>query len=84
MPGSLWPDPAWARSVRARRPTYHASLLPLWDHWVVVIPDAGGVHAIVFTIAEAERTAREAIATVLDVTPESFTVIVRPSKSSPI
>jgi len=64
---------------RRRRPTYHANLLALWDHWVVEVPDAGGVHAIVFRIGEAEAVAREAIATVLDIDPTSFSVIVQPS-----
>jgi predicted RNase H-like HicB family nuclease len=65
--------------IRRRPPTYHANLLPLWDHWVVEVPDAGGVHAMVLRFADAEHVAREAIATVLEVDPESFTVIVQPS-----
>ncbi len=64
---------------RRRRQVYHARLIALWDHWVVEVPDAGGVHSMVLNVADAEAVARAAIATVLDVDAESFTVIVQPS-----
>ena len=62
---------------RRRTKTYHANLLTLWDHWVVEVGDAGGVHAIVLQSTEAEEVARTAIATVLGVDPESFEVVVQ-------
>ena len=66
--------------MRSRRlPTYHANLITVWDHWVVEVPDAGGVHALVVDLGEAESVARAAIATVLEVDPESFSVIVQAS-----
>jgi predicted RNase H-like HicB family nuclease len=63
---------------RTRR-TYHANLFAVWDHWVVEVPDASGVHALVTSVADAEETARQAIATVLEVDPRSFTVVVEPA-----
>ncbi len=66
--------------MRSRqRPTYHANLITVWDHWVVEVPDAGGVHAMVVDFVDAESVAREAIATMLEVDPESFRVIVQAS-----
>ena len=66
--------------MRSRQvPTYHANLITVWDHWVVEVPDAGGVHAMVLDILEAESVARNAIATMLEVDPESFSVIVQAS-----
>ena len=56
--------------------TYHANLVTIWDHWVVHVPEACGVHAMVLRITEAEDVARDAIATVLEVDPQSFTVVV--------
>ncbi len=63
--------------VRRAPRTYHANLLSIWDHWVVEVPDAGGVHAMVLHIGEAEAVARRAIATFLEVDPGSFTVIIQ-------
>jgi hypothetical protein len=37
------------------------------------------VHALVTSIADAEEAARQAIATVLEVDPRSFTVVVEPA-----
>lgn len=62
-----------------RTKTHHANLITLWDHWVVEVPDAGGVHAISLRSLEAEEVARAAIATLLDVDPLSFKVIVQPA-----
>jgi len=50
----------------------------MWDHWVVQVPDAGDVHAIVLRLGEAQEVARDAIATLLEIDPESFEVIVQP------
>ena len=63
---------------RRRRRTYHGNLLTMWDHWVVQVPDAGDVHAIVLRLGEAQEVARDAIATFLEIDPESFEVIVQP------
>ena len=57
--------------------TYHANLLKLWDHWVVEVPDADGVHAMVVDVGDAESVARAAIAMVLEIDPESFRVIIQ-------
>lgn len=58
------------------RQTYRAKLIPVWDSWVVEVPDAGGVHCLVLARADAERTARDAIATMLDVDARTIDVLV--------
>lgn len=60
----------------SRRRTYRANLIAIWDSWVVEVPDAGGVHCLVLERADAERTAREAIATILGVDARNFDVVV--------
>jgi predicted RNase H-like HicB family nuclease len=55
---------------------FRAKLFTVWDHWVVEVPDASGVHALVMQPGEAEEVARQAIATFLEVDPASFQVIV--------
>ncbi len=56
--------------------TFRANLFAVWDHWVVQVPDASGVHALVMNPVDAEAVARRAIATMLEVDPGSFQVIV--------
>ena len=59
-----------------RRRTFRVNLIPVWDHWVVEIPDAGGVHAMISDIGDAESAARHAIATVLEVDPGQIRVVL--------
>jgi len=59
--------------------TFHAKLISVWDHWVVEVPEASGVHAMVLAPTDAEEAARQAIATVLGVDPASFQVVVEPA-----
>ncbi len=59
--------------------TFHANLISIWDHWVVEVPEASGVHALVMTPTDAEEAARQAIATVLGMDPASFKVVVEPA-----
>lgn len=59
-----------------RRRTFHANLFSIWDHWVVEVPDAARVHMIVIDLADAEAVARDAIATVLGIEPNSFSVVI--------
>jgi len=58
---------------------FHARLLAVWDHWVIEVPDADGVHAMVSSPSEAEAAARRAIAMVLDVDPASFSIVIEPA-----
>lgn len=55
---------------------FHAHLLALWENFVVQVPEADGVHAMVTDEADAEDAARDAIATVLEIDPSGFTVVV--------
>ena len=75
------PDPSigWGYPVDRTLRTFHARLIRVWDHWVVEVPDASGVHALVLTPMDAEETARQAIAMILGVDPGSFQVIVEPA-----
>ncbi len=57
---------------------YRAHLLPLWDYWVVVVPEAAGVHAPVQQRADARLVARDAIAMVLGVDAETVSVVIEP------
>lgn len=60
-------------------PTFHAYLVAVWDHWVVQVPDAGNVHAMVESVSDAEEVARQAIATVLGMDPLSIRVVIEPA-----
>ena len=62
-------------SLPAHR-TFRVNLITVWDHWVVEIPDAGGVHAMISDIGDAESVAVQAIATVLDVDPAQIRVVL--------
>jgi predicted RNase H-like HicB family nuclease len=48
------------------------------DWWAISVPEVKGIHTQVRRLHEAEETAREAIALFLNVTPDSFTVSLRP------
>ena len=56
--------------------TFNVNLIAVWDHWVVEIPDAGGVHTMISDLGDAESAARHAIATVLDVDPAQIRVVL--------
>jgi predicted RNase H-like HicB family nuclease len=48
------------------------------DWWAISVPEIKGVHSQAKRLDQAEDMAREAIALMLDVAPDSFTVDVRP------
>jgi len=48
------------------------------DWWAITVPEVKGIHTQARRLADAEHMAREAIALFLDVTPDTFTVTVRP------
>ena len=56
--------------------TFRVNVIAVWDHWVVEIPDAGGVHAMISDIGDAESAAVQAIATVFDVDPDQIRVVL--------
>ena len=56
--------------------TFRVNVITVWDHWVVEVPDASGVHAMISDIGDAESAALQAIATVLDVDPAQIRVVL--------
>ena len=56
--------------------TFRVNVIAVWNHWVVEIPDAGGVHSMISDIGDAESAARRAIATVLDLDPDQIRVVL--------
>jgi hypothetical protein len=68
--------PTWGLLELPERHTYRANLIALWEQWVVYVPDAAGVHCLLLSRADAERTARNAIATLLDIDPRTFDVTI--------
>ena len=70
-------DPA--RSSRglpmpAKPAPFRAHLLPVAEYWVVHVPEAADVHALVLDVDQADGIARRAIATVLDIDPAEVEV----------
>ena len=69
--------------MRDQRRTFHASVLRAWEHTVVQVPDADGVHAIVPEGAAASDIARAAIALVLGLDPDDIAVVFSDEPSQP-
>lgn len=67
--------------VRTRR-TLRAFVFPFWEHWVVHVPAAEDVHALVLDVADAPDAARAAAATVLGVDPASISVRLSDGRSA--
>ncbi len=64
--------------MRSPRPhAYEINLIPVWDRWVVEVPEAGGVHVMITDIGDAEHAARGAIATFLGIDLEDVEVVRR-------
>lgn len=70
--------------MRPTRRVFHAYLLRVWEHWVVHVPDAHSVHAIVLDPSDAEGVARLAIGLVLDVDPANIRVVLDRYEPVPI
>lgn len=66
------------------RRVFHAHLFPAWEHWVVQVPAADDVHAIVLDPADAERVAREAAALMLSVDPATIRIVMRTRPDRPV
>lgn len=55
---------------------FQATLIPVWEYWVVFVPEAGGVHAIVLSLPDAERVARDAVGVVMGVDPARISISI--------
>lgn len=49
-------------------------MFPAWEHWVVRVPEANDVHAIVMDRADAAEIARAAAALILEIDPVTITI----------
>lgn len=56
------------------RYNFQATVVPAWEYWVVHVPDADNLHAIVLNPADAERVARDAISVLLGLDPETISI----------
>lgn len=65
------------------RRVFHAHLFPVWEHWVVQVPAADDVHAIVLDPADAARVAQEAAALMLGVDPSTIRIVMRTRADRP-
>ena len=71
-------------AVAARRATYTARCVRAGDWWAIVVPEVPGVFSQARRLDQAEAMARDAIAAMLRVSPQSFDVRVSPDLPSGI
>jgi len=64
-------------AVAPLRFAHQATLIPAWEYWVVYVPEAGGVHAIVLSLPDAERVARDAVGVVIGVDPARISISIQ-------
>lgn len=63
-------------AMRRSRRVLEAYLFPAWEQWVVHVPDADDVHAIVLDRAQAEEVATGAAALVLGVDRSAIRIVL--------
>lgn len=62
----------------AMKRTYTAEVRRSGRWWAIDVPEVKGVYSQARRLSEVEAMARDAIAAVLDVSPRSFSVVIRP------
>lgn len=67
----------WRRLV-AMKPTYTVEVRRSGRWWAINVPEVKGVFSQARRLSEVEAMARDAIAAVIDVSPRSFALVIRP------